>query len=136
MSVHQVVNPAELGAPKGYSNGILAPAGGRLLFVAGQVAWDERQQIVSPEFPAQFGRALANVVAVVRAAGGGPEHLARLTIYVSDRREYAASLAEVGRRYREVMGRHFPAMALVQVAGLVEAGAKIEIEGTAVLPPA
>ncbi len=128
------VNPESLGAPKGYSNGMLAPVGGRLLFVAGQVAWDRDQRIVCPDFPGQFGRALENVVAVVRAAGGGPEHLARLTIYVTDRREYLADLKAVGAAYRAVMGRHFPAMALLEVKALLEPGAKVEIEGTAVLP--
>ncbi len=132
----EIINPASLGAPRGYSNGVLAPAGGRLLFVAGQVAWDAEQRLVGDDFPGQFGQALANVVAVVREAGGRPEDLARLTLYVTDRQEYLASLEEVGRVYRRIMGRHFPAMALLEVRGLLEPGARIEIEGTAVLPPA
>lgn len=127
------INPESLGAPKGYSNGILAPRGGRLLFVAGQVAWDASQKVVSDDFAVQFGQALSNVVAVVRAAGGGPEHLARLTLYVTDRREYTGALKEVGQAYRKVMGRHYPAMALIEIKALLEEGAKVEIEGTAVL---
>ena len=113
---------------------MLGPPGGRLLAVAGQVAWDAEQRIVSESFVEQFGQALSNVVAVVRAAGGTPEHVARLTIYVVDRNEYLADLSAVGGAYRAVMGKHFPAMALVEVAGLVEPGAKVEIEATAVLP--
>lgn len=127
------VNPAELAAPRGYSHGIVAPASGRLLFVAGQIAWDGAGRLAAADFPGQFSRALENVVAVVRAAGGGPERIARLTVYVTDRREYLADLAEVGRAYRAVMGRHYPAMALVEVQALLEPGAKVEIEAIAVL---
>ena len=128
------INPAELGAPRGYSNGMLAPPGAQLLFVAGQVGWNEEQQLVGDGFAEQFARALVNVVTVVREAGGGPEHLARLTIYVVDRREYLAALEEIGAAYRGIMGRHFPAMALVEVSALLEPGARVEIEGTAALP--
>lgn len=128
------INPESLGAPRGYSNGMLAPPGGRLLFVAGQIGWDGRQRLVSESFLAQFGQALENVAAVVRAAGGAPEHLARLTLYVVDRREYLADLKAVGEAYRRVLGRHYPAMALVEVQALLEPGAKVEIEATAVLP--
>jgi enamine deaminase RidA (YjgF/YER057c/UK114 family) len=128
------INPEALGRPRGYSNGMLAPAGGRLLFVAGQIAWDGEQRLVGPGFVEQLGQALANVAAVVREAGGGPEHIARLTLYVTDKQEYLADLAAVGEIYRRVMGRHFPAMALVEVKGLLEPGAKVEIEATAVLP--
>lgn len=133
MSRWQTINPESLGAPRGYSNGLLAPAGGRLLFVAGQVAWDGAQRIVSERFAEQFRQALANVLTVVREAGGGPEDLGRLTIYVTDKAEYLAELPAVGQAYREQMGRHYPAMALVEVAGLVEPGAKVEIEATAVI---
>lgn len=128
------INPAELGAPSGYSHGILAPAGGRLLFVAGQIGWDTERRLAGPGFVEQFERALSNVVAVVRTAGGAPEHLGRLTIYVTDKRAYLADLQAVGGAYRRVMGRHYPAMALVQVSALLEDGAKVEIEGTAVVP--
>lgn len=126
------VNPESLGAPKGYSNGILAS--GRTLFVAGQIAWDRAHRIVCQDFAGQFGKALENVLEVVRAAGGGPGHVARLTIYVTDRHEYLGALAAVGQAYRAVMGRHFPAMSLVEVKALLEPGAKVEIEATAVLP--
>lgn len=128
------VNPESLGRPRGYSNGMLAPAGGHLLFVAGQIAWDGEQRLVEGGFVAQFRQALANVLAVIAEAGGGPGHLARLTIYVTDRREYLADLPAVGEAYRAVLGRHFPAMALVEVQALLEPEAKVEIEATAVLP--
>ena len=130
----ELINPASLGAAKGYSNGVLCPAGGRLLFVAGQVGWDERQSIVSPEFALQFGQALANVTEVVRAAGGTPEHIARLTIYVTDKREYVAKIASVGQAYRDLLGKHFPAMALIGIHELLEDRAKVEIQALAVLP--
>lgn len=129
----EIVNPPALGAPKGYSNGILCPAGGRLLFVAGQVAWDASHRIVCKDFPCQFRKGLENVVAVVREAGGRPKDLARLTIYVTDKRKYIADRRAIGEAYRAVMGRHFPAMALVEVKALLEPGAKVEIEGTAVI---
>lgn len=128
------INPEEWGMPSGYSNGMLAPSGSRLLFVAGQVGWDEGQAVVSELFVEQFEQALRNVVTVVRAAGGEPDYVARLTIYVVDKREYLDELKAVGEAYRRVMGRHFPAMALLEVAALVEPGAKVEIEATAVLP--
>jgi enamine deaminase RidA (YjgF/YER057c/UK114 family) len=133
-AVPEPINPAELGAPSGYSHGMLAPAGGRLLSIAGQIGWDADRRLAGPGFLEQFERALANVLAVVRAAGGGPEHLVRLTVYVTDKRDYLADREAVGAAYRSVMGRRYPAMALVEVAGLVEDGAKVEIEGTAVVP--
>lgn len=127
------INPSQLGAPRGYSNGMLAPAGSRLLFVAGQIAWDSEQNLVSDDFAAQFRQALANVVEVVRSAGGEASDLAQLTIYVTDKREYLAGLKEVGRFYRELMGKHFPTMALLEVQGLLEPGAKVEIQALAAL---
>jgi enamine deaminase RidA (YjgF/YER057c/UK114 family) len=127
------IAPPELAAPRGYSHGVLAPAGGQLLFVAGQIGGDAAGRVVSPDFTAQFEQALRNVVAVVRAAGGEPGQLARLTIYVTDRNEYSAALQAVGEAYRRVVGRHYPAMALLEVRGLVEPAAKVEIEATAVL---
>ncbi|HIG10109.1 MAG: RidA family protein [bacterium] len=128
------IQPPGWPTPKGYSNGLLAPEGSRLLFTAGMVAWDEHEQIVGPgDFVTQFAKALANVVAVVEEAGGGPTDLLRLTIYVTDKAVYLASQKGLSRVYREIMGRHFPAMALVQVAGLVEEGAMLEIEGTAAI---
>src|SRR5438874_7710025 len=127
------INPESLGAPRGYSNGVLAEAGGRLLFIAGQVAWDQEQQIVSDDLVEQFDRALANVIAVVAEAGGDPNRIARLVLYVTDKNEYRERMKEIGERYRARMGKHFPAMVLVEVAGLLEDRAKIEIEGTALL---
>ena len=126
------INPEALGAPRGYSNGVLVE-GGRLLFVAGQIAWDTEQRIVSREFSEQFARALGNVVAVVRAAGGAATDIAQLRIYVTDKRAYQSSLKQVGAAYREQMGRHYPAMVLVEVKSLLDDGAKVEIEGVAVL---
>ena len=129
----EFINPEVLGAPRGYSNGVLAPAGGRLLFVAGQIGWNGRQQMVSGDFVEQFDRALANLLTVVIEAGGGPENVARLVVYVTDKREYRERTREIGERWRALMGRHFPAMALVEVKGLLEDAAKVEIEGIAVI---
>jgi enamine deaminase RidA (YjgF/YER057c/UK114 family) len=129
-----VFNPDTLAAPRGYSNGLLFPAGGRLLFVAGQIGWDRSEKLVSPDVAPQFEQALRNVLDVVRAAGGGPEHVGRLTIYVTDKHAYIAARKAIGQAYREQMGRAYPAMALVQVAALLEDGALVEIEGTAVIP--
>jgi enamine deaminase RidA (YjgF/YER057c/UK114 family) len=129
-----LINPESLGSPKGYSNGLLADAGGRLLFIAGQIAWDENQQIVSADFVDQFDKALANVMTVLESAGGKPADIARLVIYVTSKSEYRERTEEVGERYRKHMGKHFPAMVLVQVAGLLDDEAKVEIEGMAVLP--
>ncbi|HEY8411276.1 MAG TPA: RidA family protein [Pyrinomonadaceae bacterium] len=129
-----LINPESLGAPSGYANGLLADASGKLLFVSGQIAWDEKQQIVSDDFVEQFDRALANVVTVVRAAAGQPEHIVRLIIYVTDKVEYRERTREVGERYRKHLGKHFPAMVLVQVAGLLDDAAKVEIEGMALIP--
>jgi enamine deaminase RidA (YjgF/YER057c/UK114 family) len=130
----ELINPQALGAPKGYSNGVLAPAGGRLLFVAGQIGWDAEQRLVGDDFAAQFAQALRNVMTVVEAAGGRAEDLARLTMYVTDKQRYVESQKAVGAAYRALLGRHYPAMALVQVADLLEPGALVEIEATAVLP--
>lgn len=134
MSYLKPINPESLGAPKGFSHGMLALPGGRVLCVAGQIAFDEHQAIVSDVFADQFGRALANVVAVVKAAGGRPDHIAQLTIYVTDKQEYLGQTVEVGAQYRLVMGRHFPAMALVEISSLLEPDAKVEIQALAVLP--
>jgi enamine deaminase RidA (YjgF/YER057c/UK114 family) len=128
-----VINPESLGAPSGYSNGLLTESGGRLLFIAGQIAWNEKHEIVSDDFVEQFDKALENVVAVVNEAGGKPADVARLVIYVTNKTEYLERTREVGERYRKHMGKHFPAMVLVQVAGLLDDAAKVEIEGTAVL---
>jgi enamine deaminase RidA (YjgF/YER057c/UK114 family) len=130
----KIINPERLGRPRGYANGVLADAGGRVLFVAGQIGCDEQQRIVSEDFVAQFARALENVLAVVTDAGGTPEQIARITIYVTDKREYAARTREVGERYRALMRQHYPAMTLVEVKSLLADGARVEIEATAVLP--
>src|ERR1700675_382743 len=129
----EFINPETLGAPPGYSNGVLTATGGRLLFIAGQIAWDETQKIVSADFVEQFDRALENVIAVVTAAGGRPGQLARLVIYVTDKAEYRRHTRAIGERYRSLMGRHFPAMVLVEVKGLLDGEAKVEIEAIAVL---
>lgn len=118
--------------PRGYSNGMMAS--GRLLAVAGQIAWDSHGRIVGDAFAWQFEQALANVATIVRAAGGDPTHIISLTVYVTDKMEYVAALGAVGESYRKVMGKHYPAMALVEVAGLLEPQAKVEIQALAVLP--
>lgn len=118
--------------PRGYANGMAAR--GEILAIAGQIGWDEHERLVSPEFLPQWTQALRNVAAVVHAAGGQPRHLVSLTVYVTDKRQYLAAGAELGRSFREVMGKHYPAMALVQVADLLEPGALVEIQGLAVLP--
>ena len=127
------INPESLGAPRGYSNGVLTDAGGRLLFIAGQIAWNEQQQIVSEDLVAQFDRALANVISVVTEAGGTPDQIARLILYVTDKKDYQRRMKEIGERYRVHMGKHFPAMVLVEVKSLLDDAARIEIEGIAVL---
>ena len=126
------IQPPDWAEPKGYANGVLAR--GALLFVGGQIGWNGRQQFETDDFVAQTRQALLNIAAVLKAAGAGPEHMARMTWYIVDRAEYNASLKEIGVVYREVMGRNFPAMTCVQVAALVEERAKVEIEVTAVVP--
>lgn len=127
------IDPPELTPPSGFSHGV-ASSGGALLHVAGQVGWDRDGRIVSDDFVAQFERALANVLEVVDAAGGNADGVTRLRIYVTDLEAYRTRLRELGQAYRARMGRHYPAMALVQVAGLLEPGAKVEIEADAVVP--
>lgn len=129
----EIFNPEGLGEPRGWNNGLLAPVGGRVLFVAGQAGSDETGAIVSDDFVAQFDAALARSLAVVAAAGGGVENVARLTIFVTNMDEYRRSLEPLGQKYRERMGRHFPAMVLVAVSEMVDPRAKVEIEATAVL---
>jgi enamine deaminase RidA (YjgF/YER057c/UK114 family) len=128
----QILHPPGWPRPKGYANGIAAE--GRLVFVAGQIGWDEREAIVSDDLVAQIEQALVNTLAVLREAGAGPEHVARMTWYITDREGYLARRREVGLVWRRLMGKVFPAMAMVVVAGLIEDGAKVEIETTAVLP--
>jgi NAD(P)-dependent dehydrogenase (short-subunit alcohol dehydrogenase family)/enamine deaminase RidA (YjgF/YER057c/UK114 family) len=128
-----IVNPAELGAPRGWNNGMLAPAGSRVLFIAGQTARDASGEVAAADFVAQFDRALGNVLAVLREAGGEAGDVGRLTIYVTDMAQYRSSLQPLGEVYRRRMGTHYPAMALVEVTSLVDARAVVEIEATAVL---
>ena len=128
------IEPAGWRRPKGYSNGVVIE-GGRMVVLAGQIGWDEEERIVPGGFVAQFERALANVVTVLRAAGGGPEHLVHLRLYITDKSAYTSQLPAVGAAYRRVVGRHFPCMTAVIVAGLVEEGAMVEIEALAALPP-
>lgn len=127
----EIITPSTLAKAVGYSHGVRAK--GEFLAVAGQVAWDKEGRIVGDDFAKQFGQALANVVEVVRAAGGRPENLLRLAIFVTNKAEYLSSLKPLGAEYRRIMGRHYPAMTCVEVKGLVEEGAKVEIEGWAVL---
>jgi enamine deaminase RidA (YjgF/YER057c/UK114 family) len=129
-----IVNPRSLGEPKGWNNGLLAPAGSRLLFVAGQAGWEEESAGDPPGFEAQFSRALDKVLAVVAEAGGSPEALARLTIYVTDLPAYRRSRRAIGESWRARFGRFYPAVALVEVKGLVDRGAMVEMEATAVIP--
>jgi NAD(P)-dependent dehydrogenase (short-subunit alcohol dehydrogenase family) len=128
-----IINPEELGAPRGWSNGMLAQAGGRTLFIAGQTARDGSGQVQGADFVSQFERALGNVLAVLRQAGGETGDIGRVTIYVTDMAQYRASLKPLGEVYRRQMGTHFPAMALVEVTSLVDPRALVEIEATAVL---
>jgi enamine deaminase RidA (YjgF/YER057c/UK114 family) len=129
----RIVNPAALARARGYSHGLLFESAQKLLFVAGQIGWDADGRLVSADFAAQFRRALENVLAVVREAGGDAGCVARLTIYVTDKKLYRERTREIGLAYRELMGAHYPAMALVQVADLLEDGALVEIEATAVM---
>ena len=128
----QVVQPEHFLPAKGYSNGVICT--GRTLYVAGQIGWDNQGQFTTDNFAEQFGQALRNVVDVVRAAGGGPEHLVKMTVYATDVEAYRQSLAAVGAEWRAIMGRQFPAMALVGVTELVEPQALVEIEAIASLP--
>jgi len=127
----EILQPAGWARPRGYANGVAAE--GRQVFVSGQIGWDAEQRFVSDDFAAQARQALANVVAVLACAGAKPADLVRLTWYVTSRDEYNAALAGVSAAYRELVGRHFPAMSVVVVAGLLEPRAKVEIEATAVV---
>jgi enamine deaminase RidA (YjgF/YER057c/UK114 family) len=129
----KVINPESLGRPRGYANGLLTTPDARLLFIAGQIGWNESQEIVSDDFVEQFDRALQNVLAVVIAAGGAPGGIARLVVYVTDKKEYRDRTREIGQRWRALMGTHYPTMVLVEVAALLDDRAKVEIEGIAVV---
>ena len=129
---HTFLQPPGWAPAKGYANGVAAR--GTLVFVGGQIGWNAQQQFETDDFIAQTRQTLQNVVAVLKEAGAGPEHMVRMTWYVIDRVEYNSRLKELGGVYREVIGKHFPAMTCVEVAALMEARAKVEIEVTAVLP--
>ena len=128
----QILQPPGWARPRGYANGVAVS--GQLVFIAGQIGWDEEGQFVSDDLVAQTRRALENILTILAEAGGKPEHLARMTWYVADKGEYLARAAEIGAVYRELMGKHFPAMTAVEVSALIEDRAKVEIEATAVIP--
>ena len=128
----QVLHPRHWKPTKGYANGVVAE--GRMVFVAGQVGWNAGQEFETEDFVAQTRQALENVVAVVREAGGTPNHITRLTWFITDKNEYLSRLAEIGEAYRSVMGKHYPAMTMVQVVALIEDRAKVEIEASAIVP--
>ena len=130
-----MINPEALAEPRGYSNGVLIDGSAQLLFVAGQIGWDRTSRIVSDDFTDQFAQALENVLAVVRAAGGEAASVTCLRIYVTDKKDYTTRLKEIGSVYRQIMGKHFPAMSLVEVGALVEDMAKVEIEAIAAIAP-
>lgn len=130
----RVLQPASWRRPCGYANGMSGD--GRVVFVSGQIGWDAEGRIVSEDLAEQIAQALRNIVAVLAEAGAGPEHVARLTWYLTDKRAYLEARDAVGEAYRSVMGRHFPAMSVVEVTSLMEDGAKVEIEATALVPPA
>lgn len=128
----EILHPQGWAPAKGYANGVAAE--GRQVFIAGQVGWNEKCEFVSDDFIAQVEQALKNIVAILKEAGGGPEHLTRLTWYLTDKREYVARQRELGEAYRSVLGKNFPAMSAIVVVALIEDRAKVEIEATAVVP--
>lgn len=130
----RLVNPASLAKASGYTHGLTFPPGGRVLFISGQIGWDRERRFVGDGFAEQFDQALANLLSVVTESGGKPESLGKLTMFVVDKAEYLAARAEIGRAYRQRMGKHYPAMSLVEVKGLLEPRARVEIEGIAVIP--
>ena len=129
---HEILHPKNWKPARGYSNGIAAS--GRMVFTGGIIGWNADQQFETDDFAGQVAQALRSIVEILACAGAGPEHLVRLTWYVTDKAEYLASLKEIGQAYKSTIGRHYPAMALVQVVALVEDRAKVEIEATAVIP--
>ena len=132
--MHKLIHPPHFPKPRGYANGVLCGPG-RILYIAGQVAFDRDARIVSTDFATQFLAALDNVIEVVRAAGGGSEHLVKLLAFVTDMDKYRSAQKGIGEGWRARMANYYPAMSLVKVSGLIEPGALVEIEGTAVLPP-
>jgi enamine deaminase RidA (YjgF/YER057c/UK114 family) len=127
------LSPPDWPRPRGYSNGLVGS--GQIVFIAGQIGWDASQQFHTDDFAGQTRQALQNILAVLAEAGGEPQHIMRLVWYLLDKQEYLACLKEVGEVYREVMGKHYPVMSVVQVSGLIEDRARVEIEATAVIPP-
>ncbi|MEO8925541.1 MAG: RidA family protein [Caulobacteraceae bacterium] len=134
MTSRRVLQPPGWPRPKGYANGVAAR--GETVFVAGQIGWDEHERLVGEDFAAQFRQVLVNTLAVLGEAGAGAEHVCRMTWYITSRDDYLAALPAVGRHWKDLMGRNYPAMAVVVVAALIEAGAKVEIETTAVVASA
>lgn len=134
MTAHQSLLPPGWKRPRGYANGIAAS--GRTVFTAGVVGWDAEERFVAPDLAGQFRQVLVNTLAILAEGGAGPEHIVRMTWYITSRDEYLAQIGEIGAAYRELIGRNYPAMAVVQVAALVEAQAKVEIETIAVVPTA
>lgn len=132
--MHEILHPSHWKAARGYSNGMAAR--GRMVLTGGIIGWNAAQEFETDDFAGQVDQALRSIVEVLACAGARPEHLVRLTWYVTDKREYLASLAEIGKSYRAIIGKHYPAMALVQVVALVEDRAKVEIEATAIIPDA
>lgn len=128
----KMLQPVGWPRPKGYSNGV--SASGRMIFVAGQIGWDETESFPAKDFAGQFGQALRNIVAVLAEDGAGPEHIVRLTWFVTDKQAYLKDARRVGEIYREILGRNWPAMSVVEVSALMEDEALVEIEATAVVP--
>lgn len=134
----KILQPPNWSEPRGYANGTMAEltVGSRIVFVGGQVGWNAQQQFETDDLAEQVGQTLRNIVAVLKEGGAGPEHMARMTWYVRDKQEYIGALREIGKHYREILGKNFPAMTAVEVADLIEDRAKVEIEVTAVVPAA
>lgn len=128
----EILNPPGWPRPKGYSNGIVAR--GRMVFIAGMVGWTPDEKFETDDFAGQVRQALSNIVAVLKEAGAGPEHIVRMTWFITDKDEYLNAAKEIGAAYREIIGRHYPVMAVIVINGLIEEGAKLEIEATAVVP--
>lgn len=128
----KILQPPGWPRPKGYSNGVVAA--GEVVYLAGMVGWDANEQLTADDLAGQARQVFSNIVTLLAEAGAGPEHLVRLTWFVTDKAEYLSSIADIGQAYREIIGRNFPPMAVVEVSGLIEAGAKLEIEATAVIP--
>lgn len=132
---HKVIHPSHFPKPRGYANGIITEApGGRVLYIGGQIGWDKDARIISPDFAVQFLQALDNVISVVREAGGATEHIVKLLVFVTDLEAYRVATVAIGEGWRGRLGKYYPAMSMVKVAGLLEPGALVEIEGVAILP--